>query len=76
MFRIVDPRPVAPLSLAEARRMTADADFAVRFDPATRAIAWGMCLAARRGQKGPVLMLIAIGAADYPETPVPPKDAA
>jgi hypothetical protein len=76
MFRIVDPRPVAPLSLAEARRMAADPGFAVRFDPATRAVAWAMCLAARRGQKGPVLMLIAIGGAEQPETPEPPKDAA
>ncbi len=75
MFRIVDPRPVAPLSLAEARRMVADASFGATFDPATRSIAWAMCLAARKGRTGPVLMLIAVGS-EWQETPEPPKDAA
>ncbi len=70
------PRPVAPMTLAEARRIISDAQFGAGFDPNTRAVAWAMCLAARRGQRQPVLMLVAMGAPDQTETPEPPKDAA
>ena len=71
------PRPVEPMTLAEARRMTRDVDFASRFDPVTRQLAWRMCNAARRGQIPPgtrcaVLVLVA-GTASPTE---PPKDAA
>jgi hypothetical protein len=76
MFLFSEPRPVAPLSLAEARRMIADADFATGFDSATRAMAWAMCLAARHGQTAPVMMLIAIGTPGQIDTTQPPKDAA
>jgi hypothetical protein len=76
MILFSEPRPVAPLSLVEARQIVSQPEVAIRFDCATRAIAWAMCLAARRGQTGPVLMLIAIGGTDHSKTPEPPKDAA
>lgn len=76
MLYFSEPRPVAPMTLAEARRIISDAAHGAGFDPNTRAVAWAMCLAARRGQRNPVVMLIAIGGPDQTETPEPPKDAA
>lgn len=63
------PHPVAPMSLDEARRMIADADFAVQFDEFTRRLAWRMVHAARRGQSLSVLVIIT-------DAPHPPGDAA
>lgn len=73
MFHIIDPRPVEPMSLAEAQRILSDLDFAMRFDPFTRMLAFRVCHAARRGQCCPVLVLVA--GASTPTTE-PPKDAA
>lgn len=74
ILRFTDPRPVAPMTLAEARRMTRDPGFAARFDPATRMIAWRMVNDARRGRTCPVLVLIT-GTIGEGATE-PPKDAA
>lgn len=64
------PRPVAQMTMAEARRMATDADYAARFDPMTRLLAWRTLLAARKGQR---LRLVLI--TDTP-TPLWPGDAA
>lgn len=74
MFRVIETRPVAPLSLAEARRILTDIDFAMRFDPMTRAQAFRVCQSARRGTSCPVLVMVSGLVAIY--TPEPPKDAA
>lgn len=63
-------RPVAPMSLAEARRMITDAHFATAFDPFTRTLAWKMVHAARRGQCLAVVLITS----DVP--PSSPGDAA
>lgn len=64
------PRPVAPMSLAEARRMITDPQFAEAFDPFTRTLAWKMVHAARRGQ----CLAVVVITSDVP--PLPPGDAA
>lgn len=69
MARLSEPRPVEPMSLAEARRMITDANYADGHDPMTRMFAWKMVHAHRRGQR---LTLVLIST---PSTE-PPKDAA
>lgn len=59
------PHPVAPMSLDEARRMIADADFAAQFDKDTRRLAWQMIHAHRRGKT--FLVVLFDGA--HPTTP-------
>lgn len=65
-----DPRPVQPLTLAEARCMITDPQFARQFDDLTRSLAWRMVKAAQRGV---VVRLVVIS---NPQSPTPPKDAA
>lgn len=59
------PHPVAPMSLAEARRMITDATYAAAFDEDTRRLAWQMVHAHRRGQTFLVVLLTG----DHPTTP-------
>lgn len=73
MFRLVASTDLVWLSLHEARRLVADAELAAATDPQTRALAWATCLAARRGQRAPFLLMVTL---DQPATPEPPKDAA
>lgn len=73
MFRLVASSDLVALAPHEARRLVADADIAAATDPQTRALAWATCLAARRGQRAPFLLMVTL---DQPATPEPPKDAA
>lgn len=59
------PHPVAPMSLAEARRMIEDPAFAFDFDEHTRRLAWQMVHAHRRGKT--FLVVLFDGA--HPTTP-------
>lgn len=72
-FILVNPHPVEPMTLAEARRMLADLDFALSFDPTTRMMAFRVAHAALKGQPCPVLVMVA--SSPVPTTE-PPKDAA
>jgi hypothetical protein len=73
MYRLVAPADLLALTLPEARRLVGDATRAAATDPQTRALAWATCLAARRGQRAPFLLMVTL---DQPATPEPPKDAA
>lgn len=73
MIRLVVPADLVSLSVREARRLVGDATLAAATDPQTRALAWATCLAARRGQSAPFLLLVT---PDQDATPEPPKDAA
>lgn len=59
------PRPVAPMSLDEARRMITDPHFAEGFDKETRKMAWQMVHADRRGEG----FLVVLFPAAQPTTP-------
>lgn len=50
------PRPVSPMSLAEARRMITDPEFAQQFCDKTRMAAWQVVHAHRRGDACIVLI--------------------
>lgn len=58
-------RPVAPMSLDEARRMITDPAFAGDFDEDTRRLAWQMLHAHRRG----LTFLIVLFSGARPTTP-------
>lgn len=60
------PRPVAPLSLAEARRMISDPAFAEQFCEETRKAAWQMLHAHRRGD---LVVVLVLRTAAHPTTP-------
>jgi hypothetical protein len=76
LIRFTSPRPVEPMSMAEARRIITDLDWGQQFDPGTRMMAWHMCLAARRGEAPAVVMITLTPATALPMQPMPPKDAA
>jgi hypothetical protein len=59
------PHTVAPMSLAEARRMISDPHFAESFDQRTRELAWQMVHAHRRGQS----FLVVVFTDAHPTTP-------
>jgi hypothetical protein len=63
------PQSVAPMSLAEARRMIIDPHFAELFDQRTRELAWQMVHAHRRGKS----FLVVLFSDAHPN---PPGDAA
>lgn len=60
------PRPVAPMSLDEARRMITDPEFALQFCKYTRMAAYQMLNAHRRGDR---VVVVVFRAAGHPTTP-------
>lgn len=52
-----EPRPIAPMSLAEAHRMIADPEFAGQFCEETRRDAFRLLHAHRRGDRVVVVIL-------------------
>jgi hypothetical protein len=73
VMRFSPRRPVLPMTLSGARRTLKDLDFAMTLDPDTRAMAWLLIHAARKGQALDVTLITFTPAAPQPE---PPKDAA
>jgi hypothetical protein len=61
------PRPVSPMTMAEARRMVTDIDYAQGFDPVTRTFAWRMLTASRKGQRVQTIIITPANAPIWPE---------